>query len=445
MAPTTVITIGIDFGATSSSAAYTLANDNDNGNNNKNTPSPTIQVLTKYPKPIQWSFDNLPRAPDTIQSIVYYDITNVAALGWSPGEDGEREEIVSAQGNLKSGVLVTPGFKSRLFPPDDDADVDPEGKNRSGLLVCDKSVDDITADFLRCFRRSVLLQVGMGHEVGGGNVRFVITVPAFWDDEKRTRFKEIARMAGFEDSNEEKLHFISGPEAALFHADSLTPSTFHIGDSILVLDCGGHIVETTIYEIKSKAPLNLERQTTVSVASYGSSEVTRRFMRIANTKIDKVGFPPRGRTKPRMRYRCKRAFEKDILVGLTDNKNTSFPLPLEVPSGFWVADLHIETDCPEADLIEGYMFFSEDEIYPCFDAVVARTLELVADQVAAMRGQGKQVQGCLLVGGFNRCVYYSRKIQAGIEALGLVVLRSGSDSGGVAKGAVLAGVDGFTN
>ena len=116
-------------------------------------------------------------------------------------------------------------------------------------------------------------------------------------------------------------------------------------------------------------------------------------MAIAGNKINKAGFPDHGRTKPRMRLRAKRAFEKDLLFGdVLGRPGLKFDLPPEVSDGFWVADLGVEMDRPEADLVEGYMVFSEDEIYSCFDAVVERTLGLVREQVDAIHEQNEQIQ-----------------------------------------------------
>lgn len=364
---TSPIIIGIDFGSTSCSAAFIRPK----------SPNPVMHTLHHWPDAVRRSFDQVPRGAE-IQSIVYYS-PDIEVVGWS----GNRDEVVMAQGNLKPGIHATPGFKVRLFPP-------AELQSESRPLPRGKTIEDITVDFLRHLRGSV--QEQLAWRDCKGSFQFVMTVPAFWDDVTREKFRAITNMAGF-DRDGEKLEFISGPEAALFNAHFTRPSCFNAGDNILVLDCGGHLVEASIYHVKSTSPLKTDHRTSVSVASCGSAEVTRQFIAIAGAKIDKVGFPDHGRTKPRMRLRAKRAFEKDLLFGeVLGRPGFKFDLPPEVSDGFWVADLGVEVDCPEADLVEGYMVFFEDEIYSCFDAAVEMTLGLVREQYEAIKGNNEKIQ-----------------------------------------------------
>ena len=363
---TSPVIIGIDFGSTSSSAAFIRPQ----------SPNPVIHTLDHWPDAVRWSFDQVPRGAE-IQSIVYYS-PGIEVIGWS----GNRDEVVTAQDNLKPGIHATPDFKTQLFPP-------AELLSESRPLPHGKTIEDITVDFLRHLRGSV--QEQLAWRDCKRSFQFVMTVPAFWDDETREKFRAITNMAGF-DRDGAKLEFISGLEAALYNAHFTRPSCFG-GDNILVLDCGGHLVEAATYQVKSMSPLNMGYRTSVSVAFCGSTEVTRRFIAIAGAKIDKVGFPDHGRTKPRMRLRAKRAFEKDLLFGeVLGRPDFKFDLPPEVSNGFWVADLGVEVDCPEADLVEGYMVFSEDEVYSCFDAAVEMTLGLVREQIDAIHEQNQQIQ-----------------------------------------------------
>ncbi|KAL4782867.1 hypothetical protein BJX76DRAFT_274842 [Aspergillus varians] len=430
------VVIGIDFGATSSSAAFALAKPEHH----------EIKVLDKWPEAMSASCDQIPRRRSEIQSVVYYMQWGIDMVGWSGGLD----EVFTPQGSLKSCVVSTLGFKSQFLPPPDY----PEGQTMGFPLVRDKSVEEIMVDYLRCLRVSVCEQTrdqleakGLDVEMGGRDMRFVITVPAFWGDGELVKFRKVARAAGFH-SNDDKdkalsLSFISGLEAALLYADEMNHSTFNVGDAFLVIDCGGHLVEAATYEVKSKSPLKVERRTPVSVGSCGSAEATRLFMNIARRKINKALYPKLGRAVGSMRYKVKRAFEKDMLLGDGLYKPSVQFEPLsEVPSGFLVADVGIEKECPEADLAEGYMLFSEQEICPCFNTVVERAVGIVREQIEAVQGwngNGK-LQGCLLVGGFNKCEYFSSRLQDAIASHGLSVIRPDDDGAAFARGAVLAGL-----
>jgi molecular chaperone DnaK (HSP70) len=412
--------IGIDFGGISSSAAFAL----DNGQN------PELKVLEQWPKATPRFPEQVPDNPE-IESIVYYD-QRFKMVGWS---EDEENAVITPQGGTKPGLYVFRNFKSDLFPPKDY----PE-ELKASLRVPGRTPEDITVDYLRHLRVSILSQVQRQRENlerGQGNLRVMMTTPSFWNEEAKAGFREIATDAGFEAKPDEKLDLISGLEAAILHAEFVRPAAFPVGEIFLVVDCGGHFVEAAAFEVHARNPFRLEKRTEVSASSCGSAEVTRRFLNIMNDKIGRTGIAFQGQTKPRMRHRCRKQFEKEVLLQLG---RATFQPPSEDLSDFWVADLGVEIDCPEADLTEGYMSFREDEVYSCFDFAVERTLELVKEQIAAVRVQGLQLQGFLLVGGFNKCVYYSDRVQTGIAALGLGTIQSDHDPLAFAKGAVLAGL-----
>ncbi|KAL3484076.1 hypothetical protein BJX62DRAFT_248793 [Aspergillus germanicus] len=412
--------VGIDFGGISSSAAFVL----DSGK------KPELKVLDQWPKATPRFLEQIPENAE-IESIVYYD-QRFEVVGWSEDED---DAVITPQGGTKPGLYVFRNFKSELFPPEDY----PE-ELKAAIRVPGKTPEDITVDYLRHLRVSVLSQVQHRLEKlkrAQGNLRVMITTPSFWNEEAKARFREIATDAGFEAKPDEKLDLISGLEAAILHAEFVQPAAFPVGETFLVVDCGGHFVEAAAFEFKTKSPFRLEKRTRVSASSCGTAEVTRRFLNIMNDKIDRTGIGFQGQTKPRMRHRCRKQFEKEVLLQLG---RATFQPPEDL-SGFWLADLGLEIDCPEADLTEGYMSFSEDEVYSCFDFAVERTLELVKEQIAAVQVQGLQLQSCLLLGGFNKCVYYSDRVQTGIAALGLGAIQSDHDPLAFAKGAVLAGLN----
>lgn len=55
----------------------------------------------------------------------------------------------------------------------------------------------------------------------------------------------------------------------------------------------------------------------------------------------------------------------------------------------WAVDVGIESVWPEADIDEGYMVFTNDEIQKCFEPVIGRILELMKNQVLAVQSQYK--------------------------------------------------------
>ncbi|OBT68478.1 hypothetical protein VE03_02784 [Pseudogymnoascus sp. 23342-1-I1] len=420
-----LIIVGIDFGCTSSAAAFALAD------GKKQEP----KVLDQWPESVQWSIDGVPRR-EQVQSTLYYH-SSLKVAGW--GED--KYEAVSAYTTFygqtrgrqpKPGIQTFRDIKSGLVPP---KDVELYFPLPPGRLAA-----DLAADYLWHLRQSASSQIEdqLGADPGRaqGNIRYVMTVPASWDEKAQKELRKVAKMAGFWIQSNEELALVPGPEAAMFYADSIDSSAFEVGDNVLAVDCGGHLVEAVTYEIKSKDPLRLEKSTSVSVASCGSAEVTHRFMSIVDSKIKKMGLSDYNKAKIRVRAKCRSQFEKYVKL---EFGRPDFHAPPDIPRGCWAADVGLEIEIPEADLEEGYMMFSDDEIYSCFDPVIERTMELIGDQVTAVRAQNKGLQICLLAGGFNKCAYYAQGIQPRIAAHGLRIMQPDLSLAFV-KGAVLAGL-----
>ncbi|RDW67431.1 Hsp70 family protein [Aspergillus mulundensis] len=425
------VTIGIDLGSTSTSIAFDV-----NGGDESE-----VQILNNWPAAMKWSYDQVPRGPE-IATIVYYDPHATRSFGWTK----DRFEVVTERDTLKPGLFAATNFISRLSPPGDYPD-----EWKSALLPGTKTPEDVTLDYLRHLRLNILQQiVDEGYSGEVARLHFVITVPAFWDTVTRNRFRQLATTAGFvrAESAGQTLSFISGLEAALSQSVYLHAGVPSSPDNILVLDCGGHTVEAAVYTVESSSPLMVERRTPVSVASCGSAEVTRLFMDIAKAKIDKVRVPSTGRAFRVMRVRAKRAFGREVLFNDKFNAvGFHFDIPPEIHADgkadtFWVADLGVELSCPEADMVEGYISFSREKICAPFNTIVERTMGLVRDQIGAVEVLGEQVNDCLLIGGFNKCPYYSGKVEAGMAAPGLRLVKPSDDGANLAMGAAWAAVSG---
>lgn len=377
MRKTTTVIVGIDFGATSSAVAFALVK------GGKQEP----KVLDGWPESVRQSIDGVPREQQ-IQSTVYYD-QYLNVVGW--GEE-KFEAVSSYSGHtrpgrlfyLRPGVQRIQGFKLGLASPGDINLYLPPGKPTA----------DVTVDYLLHLRQSACLQIEdrLSKEMGRAQIslQYVIAVPAFWDEQCQKKLLEVAKMAGFcinADINE--LALIPGPEAAIIYAESIDPSAFRVGDNILVVDCGGNLVESVTYIVKSKDSLRLERYTSPCVAFCGSAEAMRRFMTTVERKIKKTGLSDHKIMKSRIRPKCRFYFQSQIMLQFG---SPNFQPSASIPRGLWAVDVGWEADFPEADIEDGYMMFSEEEIYSCFDPVVDRTLELIGEQVAAVRAQHKDLQ-----------------------------------------------------
>jgi hypothetical protein len=58
----------------------------------------------------------------------------------------------------------------------------------------------------------------------------------------------------------------------------------------------------------------------------------------------------------------------------------------------WAVDVDIEEEIPEADIEEGYMGWTNEEILQCFEPVINRIVELTQNQIIAVQAIGRQLK-----------------------------------------------------
>jgi hypothetical protein len=58
----------------------------------------------------------------------------------------------------------------------------------------------------------------------------------------------------------------------------------------------------------------------------------------------------------------------------------------------WAVDLGIEQDFPDADIEEGYLTWTNEEILQCFKPVVDSILELVRNQITEVQASNSHLQ-----------------------------------------------------
>ncbi|KAF9895248.1 hypothetical protein FE257_000150 [Aspergillus nanangensis] len=417
-----------DFGATSSAAAFALPYPTTQANND-------IRVLNKWPESTRWSYDKLPR-PHQVQSTVYYNQYHTV-VGWGD----KTHEAITPRHSPAPGVYMVSDFKSQLSPLGDGGSM-----YYNNPFLQDRCAADIAADYLWHLRKSACSQIAEDLSAecttqSRVNFRYVMTVPAYWDENARAEFRAVAKRSGLGiHSPDESVLLVPGPEVAVLYAGCTNQSAFQVGDVVLVLDCGGHIVECVGYEIKSTDPCTVEKVGGGAAASCGSALVTRRFMSIVEDKartLERLGFNV---ARSRLRAKCRADFERRIKLEFGKSSDGQQPLiPLDLPRGAWAVDVGWELDVPEVGLEEGYLVFSEEEMEACFDAAVDRTRELVDGQIGELREQGRRVQSCVLVGGFNKCMYFSEKVDSHVASCGLQLIKPDPLLSAV-KGAVLTGL-----
>ncbi|KAJ5161972.1 hypothetical protein N7492_007364 [Penicillium capsulatum] len=372
--------VGIDFGTTFSGVAFAFATNNE----------AREDIITEWPGAGTHTKQKIP-------TVLYYDQYQ-KVVGWGP----DIADALAPTGYPKPGVQ--------------------------------KSEIDVAADYLFKLRQAMRnqLQKTLGEVFTREerNIRYYLTVPAIWNDAGKAATRAAAIQAGFlRDENDNRLTLVSEPEAAALFCAKSGLLNLKIGDAILIVDCGGGTVDLIAYEVEEEQPFSVMECTAGSGDSCGSTALNRNFSNILRAKIRKMKLPDGSRIAGKVYAKCIMDFENRIKADFRDNGQK------------WAVDVGIEADYPDANIEEGYMTFTNEEILQCFEPVVNRILELVRNQIIAIQAQNRLLQNVLVVGGFGASEYLFQQIKLHVppQYQGKVV-RPMDSVAAIVKGAVTAGI-----
>ena len=298
-----------------------------------------------------------------------------------------------------------------------------------------KSAIDVAADYLfklrgatRAHLRKTLGEVFNREE---HNIHYFLTVPAIWNDAAKAGTRAAAIQAGFlRDENDNRLTLITEPEAAAMYCSKTGLLNLKVHDVVLIVDCGGGTVDLIAFEVEEEVPFTVTECTAASGDSCGSTALNRNFSNILRAKIRKMKLPDGSKTAEKVYAKCIMDFENRIKADFRNNGQK------------WAVDVGIEMDYPDADIEEGFMMFTNEEILQCFEPVVSRILELVRNQIMAIQAQYRLLQNVLVIGGFGASEYLFQQIKLHVPPphIQSEVVRPMDPIAAVAKGAVMAGI-----
>jgi hypothetical protein len=284
----------------------------------------------------------------------------------------------------------------------------------------DRDSVQLTTDYLTCLREHAVevltLKLGSGI-VNSTPLRFVITVPAIWDDAAKARTAECAVRAGMGDD----IRIVTEPEAAILYSlDAMDPHGFKVGDTFVLCDAGGGTVDLISYEIESLVPCVKVREAAPGTgAACGSTFLNRIFAK----HLDDI-------------FKNNDQWDDEIMQGALDafeNLKRDFTgdeQPLIVPV------MGIDND-PALGINRGRMSLPVDKVKDLFEPIIANVVGLVQAQIKSTK---KRSNAVLLVGGFGRNMYLHKCIQQVVGAH-IEVLQPPHPWTAVVQGALLWGLN----
>jgi hypothetical protein len=257
------------------------------------------------------------------------------------------------------------------------------------LLPPGKSEIDVAADYLHMLQKLMTLQLQKFYGTDLRSVRedcqYCLTIPHLWNDAAKAATRAAAIQAGIvSDDNDNRLHLISNSEAAAIYCLKTNLIQLDQGGVVLVVDCGSGVVQMTALLLEDTDAIDFSECTSPTGCACGSTAMSRNFSNILLAKIQEMKLPDTSHTADKVYADCMMDFENRIKSDFRNNGQR------------WAVDVGIEAEFPKADLEEGYMLFTNEEILQCFDPVVTKILEMMDNQVAAIEAQDRKLQVLIL-------------------------------------------------
>lgn len=365
------------------------------------------------------------RTQPTVPSVLYYDQYE-KVVGW--GHD--IADALAPTGYPKPGIQKVEWFKlyltlkgnrhvnSKDFPP----------------LPIGKDARDISADYLFHLRQAI--RVALQKQLGDvfnreeRNIHWSFTIPAACNESGKSALRTAIERAGYlRDEHDPRLSFVTQSEAAILFSSRTGLINAKKHDAILVLDCGKGTVEMMAHEVENMDPVRVSDLTAPSGDSCGSTALNRNFGDLVRRKLKKTRLPEGSKTVSRVYAKAMVDFDTRIKDEFRNNGQK------------WAVDIGIESEWPEADIDEGFMVFTNDEIQNCFEPVIERIMELVKSQVFAVQSQYKTLGAALLIGEFGMSEYLFQQIKRQVfPRFQVDVFRPMDARWAVVKGAIIAGM-----
>ncbi|KAK2684677.1 hypothetical protein QWA68_016562 [Fusarium oxysporum] len=311
-----------------------------------------VDVITKW-------IDSSAYTKPTVPAVIYYDqYQNV--IGWGHNV----AEALDTEGCPKPGVHKVDWIKLYLEIVGNHLD-----PNSLPPLPPGKNAIDVSADYLLKLRlaiQTLLLEtLGNAFLQEGGQIHWCFTMPRTWGQSMKAALETAIERAGYlQTEHETRLSLFSQTETSVLYCLKTHLITLQQTDAFIVVDCPKGIVDLSAYEMVAEAPFTLTELTTGSQGTCGSLAVSRNFSHILREKIQKMKLPDGHKTAGRIYVTATREFENQIKPRFHDSGQK------------WLIDVGTETDYPEADIKDGDMIFTNEEILSCFRPATTRILEM---------------------------------------------------------------------
>ncbi|TGO86065.1 hypothetical protein BPOR_0338g00020 [Botrytis porri] len=258
---------------------------------------------------------------------------------------------------------------------------------------------------------------GEGKGLAKDYPKYIITVPAVWDDKAQGRTQECAKQAGMGDH----VQIITEPEAAGIYALTNMPTTFlKKNETFILCDAGGGTVDLVSYTISKLQPVPRLREAARGEGGLcGSIFLNRIFAKHLSDKF--ANYPD---WDEEYQTDALKFFEDDIKKNFDGDISQHFFIPAR------------GLNKPELGIHRNKLRLSGEEIKNVFEPVIQDVISLVITQI---RKTARPVTAVLMAGGFGSSEYLRTRIQD-VVGTSIEVRRVANGDTAIVKGALISGL-----
>ncbi|KAK3247189.1 hypothetical protein CYMTET_43303, partial [Cymbomonas tetramitiformis] len=278
------------------------------------------------------------------------------------------------------------------------------------------SAEKAISDYLRLLGNFAVEKVKEKTGWGLQHIQWCLTVPAIWDDAAKAAMKRAAQAAGLVHDplsgtgigSSHDLLIVLEPEAAALYCEKQSQKLgIGLGNSVMVVDCGGGTVDLVTHKQSEEDPTRLREVARGTGGMCGGTFVDDRFVKFLQNKINK---------SDKFLEENQQLFVK--LMGKWEAAKRSFDgtsdISIDLPSKLermWVDQLIEEGKAEEAEEVDG-LELSVKDLKFIFDPVVDQICLLIQEQREDLKTRGcSSPTSMYLVGGFSESRYLQKRVR----------------------------------
>ncbi|RUS35332.1 hypothetical protein BC938DRAFT_472428 [Jimgerdemannia flammicorona] len=305
--------------------------------------------------------------------------------------------------------------------------------------------EKITGNFMIKPLDALLKQIQMeDRKVSSSDIKWVLTVPAIWNDAAKQIMSEAAETAGLVNVGGNRVQLALEPEAASLWCLRNGELNLEHGDRYVVLDCGGGTIDVTVHEkIAGMAGDSLKEMALAKGGDWGSTTIDRRILRMlkdifGNRRYNAMTEDLHGYMNlQRDIESAKIAFdsETDVVLNLPDtlmSQTYTEVSPEEAVEKYQNANGNVDLIFRKPNLLIPATYFRDKLIWPTIQQIYTHTL--------AVLNRNPSVSRLILAGNFANSRILRDEMMK-FESRGIKVVVPHLPGETVVKGAVLFGAN----